>query len=74
MKKILLIEDDVFLNQLYTDLLTNEKYNVTSIVDGNEALKQILEKEWDLIVLDVMLPGMTCFEILKKVKTAKKAL
>ena len=74
MKKILLIEDDSFLNQLYTDLLTKEKYDVTSIVDGNEALKQILEHEWDLILLDVMLPGMNGFDIYKEVEAKKKKL
>lgn len=74
MKKILLVEDDTFLNQLYTDLLKKEKFNVTSIVDGEEAFKQIIEKDWDLILLDVMLPGMTGFDILKKVKAEKKGL
>ncbi len=74
MKKILLIEDDVFLSQLYTDLLTKEKYSVTPITDGNEGLKKILEESWDLILLDVMLPGMNGFEILEEVKTQKKTI
>jgi len=68
MKKILLIEDDVFLNQLYSDLLTQEKYEVTSITDGKEALSKIQKGSWDLILLDVMLPGMNGFEIFAEVK------
>lgn len=74
MKKILLIEDDTFLNQLYSDLLHKEKYDVTSIIDGIEGLKQILEKKWDLILLDVMLPSMNGFEIFEKVSAEKKDL
>lgn len=74
MKKILLIEDDVFLNQLYTDLLTKEKYSITAVTEGNEGLQQILHNKWDLILLDVMLPGITGFEILDKVKTEQPAL
>lgn len=72
MKKILLIEDDAFLNQLYSDLLKQEKYEVTSVKDGLEAYNKINESDWDLILLDVMLPGMTGFEILDKVNKEKK--
>ncbi len=71
MKKILLIEDDVFLNQLYTDLLKQEKYAVTSIAHGNEGYKQISNGSWDLILLDVVLPGMTGFEIFQKATEEK---
>lgn len=74
MKKILLIEDDTFLNQLYTDLLSQEKYSVTSITDGNEGLQQILNNKWDLILLDVMLPGVTGFEILDKVTAERPTI
>lgn len=74
MKKILLVEDDVFLNQLYSDLLHKAKYSVTSVMDGNEGLKQMLEKNWDLILLDVMLPGINGFDIFEKVTAEKKDL
>ncbi len=63
-KKILLIEDDQFLHQLYSDLLKNEKYDVTGVVDGREAFEMMKKNTWDLILLDVMLPGMDGFEIL----------
>jgi DNA-binding response OmpR family regulator len=71
MKKILLVEDDEFLKQLYVDLLTKEKYAVTPVVEGNDAYKHIKSGGWDLILLDVMLPGMTGFEILAKLKKEK---
>lgn len=63
-KQILLIEDDQFLHQLYSDLLRNEQYDVTGVVNGKEAYEEIKKNTWDLILLDVMLPGMDGFEIL----------
>lgn len=71
MKKILLIEDDAFLNQLYTDLLKQEEYEVTSLTDGNEGYKAISQQKWDLVLLDVMLPGMTGFEIFEQLMEKK---
>ncbi len=72
MKKILLIEDDLFLKQLYTDVLTQEGYNVVSIEDGNVALKEIEKNTWDLILLDIMLPGLDGFTILDTLIKEKK--
>lgn len=63
-KKILLVEDDQFLHQLYSDLLKNEQYDVTGTVDGTKAFEMIKKNTWDLILLDVMLPGMDGFEIM----------
>lgn len=63
-KKILLVEDDQFLHQLYTDLLKTEQYDVTGVIDGKDALEKMKKNTWDLILLDVMLPGMDGFEIM----------
>lgn len=63
-KHILLVEDDQFLHQLYSDLLKNEQYDVTGVLNGTEAFEKIKMNTWDLILLDVMLPGMDGFEIL----------
>jgi DNA-binding response OmpR family regulator len=71
MKKILLVEDDTFLNQLYTDLLSQAKYEVTSVTDGTVAYESIKKGGWDLILLDVMLPGINGFDIFKKIKEEK---
>ena len=74
MKKILLVEDDEFLKQLYSDLLTSAKYAVTTASDGKEALTLITKGGWDLVLLDVMLPNMTGFEILDAVKAQHNKL
>lgn len=64
MKKILLVEDDVFLQQLYSDILQQEGYQVISSGEGTQALKMIRERTWDLILLDILLPNMDGFTIL----------
>ena len=71
-KRILLVEDDTFLNQLYTDLLTKEGYDVTSVVDGETALEKIQKNSWDLILLDVVLPGKSGFEVFADVTKNSK--
>ncbi len=66
MKKILLVEDDAFLQQLYTDLLKGEKYEVVTSEEGNDALSKVVKGGWDLVLLDIMLPGLSGFEIIAK--------
>lgn len=66
MKKILLVEDDAFLQQLYSDLLKAEHYEVDTSEEGNDGLAKIEKGGWDLVLLDVMLPGLTGFEIIAK--------
>ncbi len=65
-KKILLVEDDEFLHELYLDLLTAEKYEVTGAKDGKTAYEKMKENTWDLVLLDVMLPEMTGFQIIDR--------
>jgi len=71
-KRILLVEDDEFLQQLYLELLTNEGFQTVTSGDGTEALKLIQSKDWDLILLDVMLPGMDGFQIIDTLEKSDK--
>lgn len=71
-KHILLVEDDEFLQQLYLELLNKERFHVTASADGLEALKLIESKNWDLILLDVMLPGLDGFQIVDKLEKSDK--
>ncbi len=66
--KILLVEDDEFLHQLYFDLLQSVGYEVTGVKNGNDAYDQMAHHAWDLVLLDVMLPGMNGFTILSTLK------
>jgi DNA-binding response OmpR family regulator len=68
MAKILIIEDDRFLRELIARKLKNEGYEVLEAVDGEEGLKRIKEEKPDLILLDLILPGIDGFEVLAKAK------
>ncbi len=67
-QKILIVEDDKFLRELITRKLTSEKYEVVEAIDGEEGLKKIQEEKPDLVLLDLILPGIDGFEVLSKVK------
>jgi CheY-like chemotaxis protein len=68
MKKVLLVEDDPFLQSLLAQRLAAKGYKLFSAKEGVEALA-IAEKETpDVILLDILLPGMNGFEILEKLK------
>jgi two-component system OmpR family response regulator len=58
MSKILVVEDERQLSQLICEWLRDEIYTVQSCFDGTEGLRLMLESTFDLIVLDVMLPGL----------------
>ncbi len=72
MAKILIIEDDKFLRELIARKLTKEGYQIVEAIDGEEGLKKAKEESPDLILLDLILPGMDGFEVLAKVKDDPK--
>ena len=67
-KKILIIEDDKFLRQLIVQKLAKEGYETIEAVDGEQGLKEIQEKNPDLVLLDLILPGIDGFEVLSQMK------
>ena len=71
-KKILIVEDDKFLRDLIVKKLTKEGYDVLSAVNGEEGLKKAKEEHPDLMLLDLILPGINGFEILSKIKEDSK--
>jgi len=64
-RRLLLVEDDLTLRQALTFNLTREGYDVTSAADGEAALEAARNERLDLILLDVMLPGMSGVEVLR---------
>ena len=69
MKKILIVEDDTNINNLIKELLVQNHYEVVSAYSRTEAIS-ILEKEnVDLILLDLMLPGLNGEDVIAKVKS-----
>ncbi|HEX9664815.1 MAG TPA: response regulator [Patescibacteria group bacterium] len=71
-KTILIIEDDRFLSKIYSAKLEKEGYNLALAVDGEEGLRKLAESKPDLILLDLILPGMSGFEVLDKIKSSSK--
>ena len=72
MKKILLVEDDPFLVEIYTTKLKEAGYLVEVVNDGEESLKKISEENPDLVLLDIVLPGLDGWEILRNLKKDQK--
>lgn len=66
--QILVVEDEPTLSRLLSYNLTQEGYATTVIENGSEALQACQEHPYDLIILDVMLPGMSGFEVLEKLR------
>ncbi|HEP3912434.1 TPA: two-component system response regulator CovR [Streptococcus pyogenes] len=70
-KKILIIEDKKNLARFVSLELQHEGYEVIVEVNGREGLETALEKEFDLILLDLMLPEMDGFEVTRRLQTEK---
>ena len=68
MKKILIVEDDRNILAGLVDILKMDGHTTVIARDGEAALKQVKEREPDLLILDVMLPKMNGFEVCKKLK------
>lgn len=66
MAKILIIEDDLFLRDLMYQRLQSFGFEVFQAVDGEEGLKKIVEAKPDLVLLDIILPGIDGFEVLRR--------
>ena len=66
--KILIVEDEYNLADAISSMLKKEKYDVNICTDGEDGLDEALTNLYDLIILDVMLPKMSGFEILKELK------
>lgn len=66
--RILVVEDEPSMQIGLADNLGFEGYSVDVASDGNQALQKILDENWDLILLDVMMPGMSGFDVLKSIR------
>ena len=69
--KILLLEDDTLLNEIIEEFLEELDYEVVSTHDGQEALESIYENRFDLLILDVNVPSLNGFDLLKGLKKNK---
>jgi len=68
-KKILLVEDEDFIRELYVRQLTKAGFAVKSAPDGQTGLNMLKSEPYDLLLLDIMLPGMNGLQLLREFKT-----
>jgi len=73
-KPRILVVDDEKLNVELLEGILSEKYEVVSAYSGKEALLEVEKNPPDLILLDIMMPGMTGYEVCKELKGNKKTL
>lgn len=72
MDKILVVEDDNAILMGIKDDLDFEGYKVSTASDGKEGLKKAMDQDFQLIILDIMLPELNGFEVCKKIREAEK--
>ncbi len=68
-KKILVIEDDKFLRELISQKLLKEGYDILEAIDGERGIESAKTEKLDLILLDLILPGIDGFEVLARLKS-----
>ena len=72
MAKILVVEDEAGVSELVTMYLKKEGFKVVQVFDGEEALQKLRQQSFDLVILDIMLPGKDGFEICREVRKFSK--
>lgn len=68
MKNILIIDDDIHIGNLLEEMLTKEKYSISRAYSGTEAILFLAHSKPDLILLDLMLPGLSGEDVLSKIQ------
>ena len=66
--KILIVDDAVELNNVIQKILTNQNYDVDCAYDGKTGLRKALSNEYDIILLDIMMPQLDGYEVLKSLR------
>ena len=71
-QKIMIVDDDASIAELISLYLRKECFDTLSVEDGEEALRQFTEYEPNLILLDLMLPGMDGYEVCRELRKTSK--
>lgn len=69
--KILIVEDDLEIHQLLTAYLQKEGYDTISAYNGNEAISLITQESFQCLILDLMIPGIDGYEVLRRLRETK---
>jgi two-component system response regulator ResD len=68
-KKILLVEDELYIRELYARALRQEGYDVEEVDNGEDGFNKIRDNDYDLILLDIMLPKLNGLQVLENLKS-----
>ncbi|HEV2402700.1 MAG TPA: response regulator [Candidatus Saccharimonadales bacterium] len=71
-KKVLCIEDEHFISELYARALSRAGYETTVVVDGQKGLELAQTNQYDIILLDLMIPTITGTEVLRRLRDPKQ--
>lgn len=66
--KVLCVEDEHFISELYARALRRAGYDVTTMLSGEDGLRAAESDQYDIILLDLMIPGITGFEVLRRLR------
>jgi len=72
-KKVLVVDDNEDIRNLISIILTGESYEVLAVETGTQALEIYTEFKPDLILLDIMMPGISGFEVLEQIRDIRSA-
>ena len=72
--KVLIVDDEAPVRDLFSDLLKKDKCFVKSAASGEEALELIAKEDFDVVLLDIKLSGISGLETLKKIKDTKPSV
>ncbi len=67
-KRILIIEDETNIRAMYSDILKESGYEMIEESEGKQGLDAVINGDWDLLLLDIMLPRLDGIELLKRMK------
>lgn len=70
-RKVLVVDDEAPVRDLFNDLLKKEDCIVTCVSTGEETLDKINKEDFDIVLLDIKLPGISGLEVLKRIKDTK---
>lgn len=71
-KKILLVEDDIFLVRVYENMMPKDRYEIEYVTDGADVSAKVAASHYDLILLDLVMPKKDGFAVLKDLKANSK--
>jgi DNA-binding response OmpR family regulator len=73
-KSLLIIEDEHFISELYSRALKKAGYDVVIMMSGEDGLRAAIQRQFDLVLLDLLVPGLSGMDVLEKIRTNDKQI